>query len=247
MEKFENKLHDFDTVEILINLYRYTLNQKSYIKKYNRLRKLHSEILDSMLNYMYKGKYDTNMYFDKLSNTIYSETNYASYTLNKADEDDENILTELFVYKNHNMIPSVTEVYLEKNILRSEEKKKLLNSMNNSYVGLFKITDVDKTKGYVFYEDVFTHKDFKVIDISISITLQIDVEKPTYVYNRIITYEDISFGTGIHCMFRPDNKQIDEFIKNHSYCNCSDFSRCLMLYKLSKSDKHLKIKYNDFY
>ena len=200
-----------------------------------------------MLNYMYKGKYDVNMYFDKLANTIYSETKYDTYTLNNEDEADKNILTELFVYKNHSMLPSITEVYLEKNILRSEEKKKLLNSMNNSYVGLFKVVDVDKTKGYVFYEDVFTHKKFKVIDVSMSITLQVDLEKPTYIYNRIITYEDISFGTGIHCMFRPGNKQIDKFIKNHSYCNCSDFSRCLMLYKLSKDDKGLKIKYNDCY
>ena len=37
--------------------------------------------------------------------------------------------------------------------------------MKNSYVGLFKIIKVDREEIYVYYQDVFTNKKFKIIDI----------------------------------------------------------------------------------
>jgi len=59
----------------------------------------------------------------------------------------------------------------------------------NSYVGLFKIIKVDREERYVYYQDVFTNKKFKIIDISMSSTLAIDnklkvTHNHTYGYNR---------------------------------------------------------------
>lgn len=34
----------------------------------------------------------------------------------------------------------------------------MLNSMKNSYAGLFKVVDADRNDGYITYEDVFTKK-----------------------------------------------------------------------------------------
>ena len=142
---------------------------------------------------------------------------------------------------------SITEIYLQKNKFRNEEKIKMLNSMKNSYVGLFKVIDTDRNDGYITYEDVFTKKKFKVIDIAMSSTLKVDKKRMIYVYNRIITFDDISFGTGIHCMMTSEHKLLKEFIKKHKYKNCSDFSRCLLLYDLSKKDNDLTVGYNNQY
>lgn len=55
------------------------------------------------------------------------------------DIDDKTILNDLFMYKNHFKLMSITKIYLQKNKFRNEEKLKMLNSMKNSYLGLFKV------------------------------------------------------------------------------------------------------------
>lgn len=238
----QEELHDF-----LININRLCLNRKEHIKKYNKARKLHSDILSSMVMYIDNGRYDTDKYFDMIGKDIDKETEGIEYDIDTNREEDITIFEELFIYKNHEKIPSVTEEYINKKIFRNEEKIRLLNSMKNSYVGLFEIKDVDRENGFVFYEDVFTHKKFKIIDIGMSSTHIVDKNNPVYMYNRIITYDGISFGTGINCMFVSGNKYIKEFIKKHQYYKCSDFSRCIWIFELSKKDKRAKLRINNIY
>lgn len=231
----------------LVNINRYQLNRQAHIKKYNKLRKLHGEILDHMINYIQSDKYPSYEYHDKIADDIERETNGLEYCLKPTDDDDLTIITELFVYKNHKKLPPLTDVYLEKKIFRSKEKVELLNAMKNSYVGLFKVVGAEREKGYVIYQDVFTNRRFKIIDIAMSSTLATDKRKCYYMYNRIITVGDISFGAGIHCMMTWENKALKQFIKKHKYNRCSDFSRCIMLYEISKQEKDLKITYNHQY
>lgn len=48
---FEDKPSE-KILDMLINLNRFQINRKNNIKKYNKLRKLHVEILSSMQNYI---------------------------------------------------------------------------------------------------------------------------------------------------------------------------------------------------
>lgn len=242
----ENKSPE-EISNLLVNINRYQLNRKAHIKKYNKLRKLHGEILDSMINNIENGKFPIDKYYQSIATDVERETDEIYFDLDLNDEDDITIITELFVYKNHKKMPSLTELYLEKKIFRNKEKLALLNGMKNSYVGLFKIVDVDRDNGYVVYQDVFTHKRFKIIDISMSSTLKVDKKRPLYMYNRIITVDEISFATGIHCMMTWENKILKEFLKKHKYSRCSDFSRCILLYEISKMEKNLKTSYNHQY
>ena len=54
---FENKSPS-EISTMLINLNKVQLNRKEHIKKYYKLRKLHSEIINSMENYIMDGKYN---------------------------------------------------------------------------------------------------------------------------------------------------------------------------------------------
>lgn len=45
---------------MLINLNKNIINSKEHIKEYYKLRKLHSEILDNMEDYIMSGKYNIN-------------------------------------------------------------------------------------------------------------------------------------------------------------------------------------------
>jgi hypothetical protein len=243
---FENKSPS-EISTMLINLNKFQLNSKKHIKKYNKLRKLHGEIIDSMENYILDDKYNMNDYFNSIYNDIHKEIPELDFYLDFDDVDDRTILNDLFMYRNHPKLKSITEIYLQKNKFRNEEKIKMLNSMKNSYVGLFKVIAADRNDGYITYEDVFTKKIFKVIDIAMSSTLKIDKKRMLYAYNRIITFDDISFGTGIHCIMSSNHKLLKEFIKNHKYNKYSDFSRCLFIYDLSKKENDLTISYNNQY
>ena len=108
--------------------------------------------------------------------------------------------------------------------------------MKDSIVGLFKIINYDGMTGYVTYQDVFTNKKYKIIDIFSSSLELLYKDKEVYIYNRLITYDGITFGTGLPCSFVGNNKSLKEFIKKHKYNSCSDFSRCLMIYYIAKEN-----------
>ena len=219
----------------LINFNRFLLKSKPHIKKYNKLRKLHSEILDSMEIYIVSKDYDSSKFFNKAVESSESELKEVDILLNRSNDKDNVVITELFVYKTSSQIPSITEIYIKKNKYRNLEKQKMLNSMNNSYVSLFKIVDKNLTEGTITYQDVYTNKKYKIIDVAMSTTIQIDVNKPKYIYNRIITYEDISFGTGIPCVLDCNNKNFRKFLKNKSKNkNYNNFTKCLILYDIKK-------------
>lgn len=221
-------------LEGMFNFHKLILKDKPHIKKYNKLRKLHSEIVDNMEEYLNKGKYDRNKYFNIIKPEIQKAIPNINIYLDSNNPSDNTFLEELFIYKTHNLIPSITEIYLKTNKFRNLDKIKMLESMNKSYVSLFKVIDSDISTGTVIYQDVFTNKRYKVIDISMSASLAVTKRKDIYIYNRIITYEDISFGTGIDCILYYDNKYLRKFLKEKKHIKYSDFTKCLIFYDIKQ-------------
>lgn len=246
---FENNSAE-DISNMFVNLNRFLLNRKNHIKKYNKLRKLHSEVVDSMVNYILSGKYDIDKYSAMANREVGKIVDCFAVNFDLNNDDDATAFFELFIYNNHPKIPSVTDIYLKNNKFKNLEKIKMLESMKNSYASLFEVIEVDEEDGYVTYQDVFTKKKFKIIDISMSSTFHIDKKrkKKLYTYNRIITYEDISFATGIHCHFSSDSKSLMHFINTHNYKKYCSFIRCLLLYDIYKKEGSSIIsKYNHTY
>lgn len=227
----------------LINLNKeFFLKDKDYIKRYNEIRKIHIAVLDDMVNYINSGKYPAQEYYNTIVNDLKRETKNIDITIDTEDYYGAKIFNELFIYKNHNKIPSLTEVYIEQKKFKDKDKIKMLYAMRDSVVGLFKIINYDHMSGYVTYQDVFTKKKYKIIDISMSSLGAMYENENLYVYNRIITYDKISYGTGIPCILRGSNKRLKEFLKHHKYNNCSNFSRCLILFDIFKEDGSINLK-----
>ena len=222
----------------------YRLNKKSHIIKYYQVRKFYNEIADNMKQYFDEGKYDMDSYYSSVLNNIKKETKGYGLHLNKISKINQNVLYELFLYRNHNKIPSVSEIYSVIKRFRNKEKLKMLDSIINSYVGLFRIVDVNKWNGFVTYEDVFTFKKFKIIDIAMSKTLRLNKNMSFYIYNRVISYDGISFAIGIDNVMSSSNERLQKFIDKHNYNKCSDFSRCLILHNISKDEKNLDVEYD---
>ena len=237
------KINEKEAINMLINLnQRLMLDNKEHIKKYYRIRDLHSQILDSMNNYIDSGKLKVEEYFAIAFKEIKEELN-KGFSLDNTKYPDKIIFDELFMYKNHNEIPSLTEIFIEKKKIKEINKLKLLNAMNESIVGLFKIIDCDSINGYVTLKEVFTNKEYKIIDISLSSTYVINKNEERYMYNRIITYDGISFGTGLPIVFSSNYKRLKEFIKKYKDKKINDFTKCILLYEISK-DKDNKVMSN---
>ena len=219
----------------LFNLNQFILKKKSHIRKYIQTRRLFEEVVNSMLNYMSKGKYDSHKYFDEMIKFINKKEKSLALDLDMNNNNDLTIINELFIFKNSSSIPSITEEYIKNKKFKNKEKIKMLYAMQSSFVGLFEIKKTDFSNGYVFIEDIFTHKKFKITDISLSAPLN---RKPYYLYSRIITYDNISFQTGISCPISKENKELKEFLKKHKYKSYPNFYRCLKLYGISKKEKH---------
>ena len=226
-----------EAINFIINLNKtFFLNQKEHIKKYYKIRGIHEKVLSSMINYIDSGKLPVEEYFSKVANDYKKESGNIMFSLDNRIHDDEIIFNELFIYKNHHKIPSLTEIYIAKNKFKDKEKVKMLYAMKNSIVGLFKVINFDNINGYVTYQDVFTHKKYKIIDISMSSLGNVYEKQEIYIYNRIINYDGILFGTGLPCIFTNQNKKFKQFIKHHKYNKCSDFTRCIMLYNIAKDN-----------
>lgn len=248
MTNYDNELDKKEIVEEMINMLfnfnKFFLGKKEHIKKYKKLRRLHQEVISSMSSYFENYGEEIDLYFNLIKEDITRETKLLSVELDYYNDDDRSILFELFIYKNHKKIPSLTEKYIKQKRFRNKDKIKMLYCMRDSFASLFKITDIDHVNGYVTYEDVFTHKKYKIIDIAMSSTPRIDESKTIYTYNRLIKFDDITFATGVHCMMLSEHKGLKEFLKKHNYKTCSDFSRCLILYYLSKNNNNLKMGHN---
>lgn len=240
----ENRLPKEEMMNLLVNLNKVNLERKTHIKKYYKLRRLNSEVIDSMLKYITSSKYPLEDAINKIISLASKETKHSFKTLDINDDDDGNILAELLIYKNNSELQSITELYIEKNKLKSKSKIKMLEAMNNSYVGLFKVINTDYKEGYVTLEDVFTKKEFKIIDVSLSSSFRVKDNPTLYTYNRIITYDGLSFTTGIHCMTTENNKNIIKFISSNKYNNYSNFSRCMELYKICNQKKEINVVFN---
>ena len=217
-----------------IRLKEQASKSKEHIQRYYKLRRIHSEVLDSMMSYYDDGKYDFAKQLDNACDSILEELKgdllKVKFKFELENEDEFRLFNDLICYKNHKDIVSITEEYLEKNKFRNKENIKMLKAMNNSYVGLFKIIDIDTIDSYVELEDVFTKRRFKIIDISLSLTTHV---KDCYIYNRIITYDDISFGTGINISFNKNDKNLIKYIENYDE-NLSDLIKTLTLFEISK-------------
>lgn len=227
-----------------LGLNKMKLNGKKHIKKYYHLRNIHEEIVNNMQEYMFSIKFDIQKQFSVVTKIANQSGLDFIINLESDNPDDITILAELFMYKHDADIQSITEYYLEKRKFRNDEKVKMLNSMNNSIVGLFKVISADSNEGYVVYEEVFTKKRYTIVDIAMSSTFDFNEKNEIYRYDRLITYDDITFGTGIHCTLSKKNNKFKTFISNHRNKNNNDIVNCLILYDISKNSNVVNSRYN---
>ena len=214
---------------LVTNLRGYMLKSKAHIKKYNATRKLHSEVIDSMVNYFDNGSFKPNaMPTEMFKDMEHDRSNLSKVSLDFDMNDDVGALSfyDIMIYKHTLEMGCITEEYINKGKFRKPEKIEFLDCMLNSVTGLFEVVKIDTEDAYVYLKDVFTGEQYKIVDIALS--GPVGNSKDIYMFTRIITYQDISFGTGLVFLFRKK----DPFIIQYIAKNKGDFTDEIKRYRM---------------
>lgn len=238
-DEFENVKSEMIS-NFLNDMQNLLLKDKPHIKEYKKIRKLHNEVMESMMKYLQKGKFEL-----KIDNNIENiGKNGISYINSEFDTSTElgiQAMANAIVYKNACNMNCITEEFIKNNIYRTQEKIELLESMLNSEAGLFEITETDRENGQIHLKNLLNNKEYCITDIGFSSNLHND---KIYLYTRIITYGDISFGTGLNLAFDKNDELICKWIKDN--LNDSDkkqeITRFMELYnEYERNEKRIKV------
>ena len=127
---------------------------------------------------------------------------------------------------------------------KKPDKVEFLHSMLNSVAGLFEVTKIEQSEGYVCLKEVFTGIEHRIIDIAMSGLQNSD---DYYIYLRVITYNGISFGTGLNFTFKKNDPFIRQYIKRTvgKPSSFRGFSMFVDLYnQFSKDSKRIEVVTN---
>lgn len=213
--------------EMLKSFQEFMLKDKDHIKEYKKVRKLHQQITDDMMDYYNSGKFivQSSAIEDKniSSNMKFQDVEFDSSTKIGAQS-----LANIIIYKNSPDISCITEDFIKNKKYKKEEKNKMLDSMLNSEMGLFEIIKTDRLEGQVYFKNIFNNKTYCVTDIAFSSNL---TNENVYVYTRIVSYNNICFGTGFVIPFDKEDEFIKKWIKeNRKKENNQDFRQFMELY-----------------
>ena len=248
-----NSLENFNDQEFLLQVFNsfrtITLDLKSHIKEYYKIRKMHSDIVNTMIRYHEAGKFEQkidsnyvykNEHLPESKETLY----FIESSFNLETREGVQALYDLLVYKISPNINCITEDFIQSHRYRKPEKVEFLQSMLDSTIGLFEITKTDIDEGYVYLKDIFTGIEYKIVDIALSGSRTHD---NFYMYTRLITYHGICFNTGLSLTFDKKDSFIKAHIKTHKkdYIPEGELLRFIELYNhFSKNPNKMNILTN---
>ena len=229
-----NELYQFQN-----NLRDFLLKDKPHIKKYKKARKIHGEIIDSMMRYFESPRYKENI--EKQYKEIIMQKNNNVHQFDTFFDTRTQLgvqaLANVVFYKNIENMNCITEEFLKTNRYKKKEKAEFLKSMLDSKAGLYEIIKTDFEEAQVYLKNVLNGEITKLTDIGMSGNKN---NTGHYFYTRIISYNDINFGTGLSLIFDKKDKFIQKWIKENKkdYNKKQEIFRFLELYNKYRDDEN---------
>ena len=226
----------------IMNMRMFIMGGKPHIKEYNKIRKMHGEIIDDMVRYNEEGKFQRRMDANSTPQDVRGKTvHLLESDFDFTTETGTQAAYDIFIYKSTRNMSCITEDFIQKNRYKKPEKIELLHSMLHSTLGLFEVTGTIMEEGYAYIKDVFTGAEYTMIDIGLSGGQSYDT---FYLYTRIITHRGFSFGTGLNFVFKKTDSFITKHIQEHKkdFEPNAEFIRFTQLYnRYSKDTKGFRV------
>ena len=205
-----------DLFNVMHGLQGLVLGRLPHIKAYKKLRKLHDEIVSSMVDHFDAGKFTLTIepdYSAPEKQDMPEANSIINTTFDTDTDEGMQYLYDIHIYKSAPNTNCITEEFIRTKRYRKPIKIAMLQSMNDSVRGLFEVTGADSGEGYVTLREVFTNQEYKIFDIAMSSPA--NNFDDFYVYRRIITVQEISFGVSGTLIFAKTDHFVQDLIKRH--------------------------------
>ena len=228
-DDFEEEFADL-LLQGLTNLRMHSLERLPHIKEYNRIRQMHQEVVNSMMDYHYDGKFEHKIAKDYVPTPDEpGEVHLLEASFDTDTREGAHALADMLIYKSMPNMNCITEEYINKKRYKKPDKVEFLHAMLNSRLGLFETIKKESGTGYVYLREAISGDEIKITDIAHSGTPN---SENVYLYTRIITYNGISFNTGLSLAFSKDDPFIKDYIREHKKdpAKFGEFHRFIQLY-----------------
>ena len=215
------------------------LKNKPHIKAYKKARKIHGEIIDSMMYYAETPKYRevTKKQYSEITQNNENNLKMIDTFFDTRTQLGMQALANVMIYKNFEKMDCITEEYLKTNKFRKKEKVDFLKAMLESKAGLYEIIKTNAMEAQVYLKNVLTEEEICITDIAMSGNID---NSGHYLYTRIISYNNINFGTGLSMIFAKKDQFIQKWIQENKkdYDEKKELMRFIELYNRYKDDKN---------
>ena len=197
-------------VDSMVKEARAKNQNKEHVKKYHQARKLHQEIADRMSEYFR----DYNEECNKILDDGFSQMQ-RDVCFNFDDKMQVHLLYDFLIYPHFNTC--LCEVFLKKKKVRSEKNLSMIHAMLESQPALYQVKNLEPEEFTAELENLMTGKRITIVDERMSI-----MNKPEtmgFFYLRIITWNGISFQTGMGFPFEKSDGEIRRWIKRNKNRN----------------------------
>jgi hypothetical protein len=240
-----------DRFQLYSSLRRIVLEDKPHIKAYQKIRQLHSDICNNMAGYFDDGNFKLTARPAAPSHSTRNSKEPVTLRLLECEFDMDSreghhAFYDMLFYKHSPNQSCITEEYLRLHRFRKPEKLDMLHAMLESRLGLFEVVGTEEMEGYVDLKEVLSGWECRIIDLGLSD----GINAPGYlIYTRIITYQGVSFSTGLSLLFKEDDPYIIDFIKRErkEYSPSGEYLRFVELYnRYSKDANKPKVMTNRY-
>lgn len=227
-------MDEYSIMEVMHELYRYGMKRNygklEHVKKYRKLRKKHSEIIQKM--------YDTFNSSQSLQDEMSCKVEeYLSHPNCKADElslnlhidNEKRLFIDLVVYANYKDNNMCT-YFIKNKKVRSRENIDFINAMNESKLGVYEIVECNRETAQGKLRNVLTNEIITLIDESMFLY----ENNNFFQVLRVITINGISFQTGLSLPFEKNH--LRKWVKNHKNRKIKPHE-LINLYKMNENEK----------
>lgn len=212
-EEFKKVFTEKFTKELIKEVQNVMYKGNKQIQEYRKTRKLFEKIVQDMVDYYQKRKYNLKIDYDK-SKIDKNRTAEIFTEFDTSTPMGDQALVNVLVFKNAINMSSITEEFIAKNKYKKEEKIEMLQSMQNSEAGLFEIEETNLREAKTKLKNMLTGKEYDVTDLALCTNTN---PEDIYMYTRIITYKNISFCSGLNIPFYKNDKFIKGWINEKKY------------------------------